>query len=107
MSKESGLRKIKYVVYFLICTLMILTSCGNETNMNEETKKATTSKFATINSGWNGNDLKYDTNTLVIYYRFDGNYGSYMCPYYSENGKLCRYIDGRIVEIEQENESED
>ena len=41
-------------------------------------------------------DVLYMKDTKVMYYR-----GTYtLTPYYSENGKLCRYIDGKIVEIE-------
>ena len=47
--------------------------------------------------------LVYDPNTLVIYYQEKDIYGSkgfgYMAPYYSEHGKLCRWIDNKIVEI--------
>lgn len=48
--------------------------------------------------------LYYYNNTKVIYILLkeddsdDFGYG-YMSPYYSENGKLCRYIDGKIEEI--------
>lgn len=47
--------------------------------------------------------LAYDLQTKIIYYRFTSgtlnNRTSYMSPYYSENGKLCRYMNGNIVEI--------
>ena len=46
-------------------------------------------------------ELTYDVKTRIVYIR---NYGSHfyttLTPYYSENGKLCRYIDGEIVEID-------
>lgn len=43
----------------------------------------------------NRTDLYYDNETMVVYYIFC----NYMSPYYSENGKLCKYDNGRIVEI--------
>lgn len=46
-------------------------------------------------------ELTYDLETRIVYIR---NYGSHfyttLTPYYSENGKLCRYINGEIVEID-------
>lgn len=40
----------------------------------------------------------YEPNSKIIYvvcaYR--------MAPFYSENGKLCRYVDGSIIEIKMQ-----
>lgn len=47
--------------------------------------------------------LFYDKNTKIIYYFMNvyrENGGCYSFPYISENGKFCRYVDGKIVEIE-------
>ena len=50
----------------------------------------------------------YDSETRVIYWYYmdyhknylgGGNYCGYMSPYISENGKFCRFIDDKIVEI--------
>lgn len=45
--------------------------------------------------------LVFDCNTKVIYYNFDSfnDKKGYMAPYISENGKFCRFIDNKIVEI--------
>jgi hypothetical protein len=41
-----------------------------------------------------------DKDTHILYIYFDiGNTG-YLSPYYSENGKLCKYEDGKIIEVE-------
>lgn len=43
-------------------------------------------------------NLVYDVNTKVVYYYAkESNYIA--SPYISENGKYCRFIDGKIVEI--------
>ena len=53
----------------------------------------------------NRKDLYYDDETGVIYFLFNvgGNFENfskgYMSPYYSKNGKLCKYENGQIVEI--------
>lgn len=44
--------------------------------------------------------LTYDTDTNVVYIiNYTSGTAYVLTPYYSENGKLCRYIDGEIVEI--------
>ena len=43
--------------------------------------------------------LVYDSFTGIVYYKFTEKNSSYMCPYISENGKYCRFIDNEIVEI--------
>lgn len=48
--------------------------------------------------------LYYDPTTKVIYYIFydtDVHQGfGYMSPYISENGKFCKWDDGKIIEIQ-------
>ena len=46
-------------------------------------------------------NMAYDINTKVIYYAFwdEESDMSFMAPYISENGKFCRFIDNKIVEI--------
>lgn len=48
--------------------------------------------------------LVCDLNTKVVYYSQRSGSSqlntTYMCPYLSENGKYCRFVDGKIVEIE-------
>lgn len=46
--------------------------------------------------------LVYDTNTKIIYIRCLVYGGGVYLPYYSENGKMCRYINGEIVEVEDD-----
>lgn len=45
-------------------------------------------------------DLVYDYRTKVIYYQVrNGKKIACMLPYLSENGKLCRLVEDKIVEI--------
>ena len=40
-----------------------------------------------------------DKDTHILYIKYSkGNVG-YLSPYYSQNGKLCRYEDGKIIEV--------
>ena len=46
-----------------------------------------------------------DTHILYIYHNGSTNVPSenaVLCPYYSKNGKLCRYEDGKITEVEND-----
>lgn len=46
--------------------------------------------------------LVYDPITKIIYIKQQQEgWGKYIYePYYSENGKLCRYVDGEIIEVD-------
>lgn len=39
-----------------------------------------------------------DTHILYIYHNNSAN-NAVLCPYYSKNGKLCKYEDGKIIEV--------
>lgn len=39
-----------------------------------------------------------ETHILYVYYSYQG----YLSPYYSENGKLCKYEGGKIIEVEKQ-----
>lgn len=80
-------KTIRFSIIIIVCMVLgVLSSCGiNEQSHNKGTRMLVIDGY-----------ISYDSNTNVVYYYCSG---SYMTPYYSENGKLCRYIDGKIVEI--------
>lgn len=41
-----------------------------------------------------------DKNTHILYIHYSAGYEGYLSPYYSKNGKLCKYEDGKIIEVE-------
>lgn len=46
-------------------------------------------------------DVVADEDTHILYiYHNDSN--AVLCPYYSKNGKLCRYEDGKIIEVDDD-----
>jgi hypothetical protein len=45
-------------------------------------------------------DIVADKDTHILYVRYNSGYAGYLSPYYSENGKLCKYEDGKIIEVE-------
>lgn len=56
------------------------------------------------------NGLVYDKDTRIVYYMIQNGIGDsltgFMSPYYSENGRLCKYENDKIVEIINDNEEE-
>ena len=42
-----------------------------------------------------------DKDTHILYVKHSDYNISYLCPYYSENGKLCKYEGGKIIEVEE------
>ena len=98
-------RRISLVIAMIIIILTVtLTACDNKVN-TPETTLSSVSNFKNIE----GEDLLfYDRDTKIVYYLFStyeysGNQGygyGYLAPYISENGNYCRYIDGKIVEIQ-------
>lgn len=40
-----------------------------------------------------------DKDTHILYVRYSKGNEGYLSPYYSKNGKLCRYEDGKIIEV--------
>ena len=115
-------------LFLILLTLLIVTlsGCGNSPETTNETNitsdETTTSEEETIDYSKHSNlikiegskDLYYYSDTKIVYIAFDAHtysfyigdlaghgYG-FMSPYYSDNGKLCKYIDGDIVEVEWE-----
>lgn len=78
----------------LLITLLLMCLTGCE-DVNTTSIPAQADYDTTFN-------LVSDPETGIIYIKNYTYYGNYVyTPYYSKNGKLCRYVDGEIKEIEQ------
>ena len=64
--------------------LLALGGCGEKFN------------FSRVKNG-----VVYNKDTRIMYYKLDSIFSTktYMAPYYSSNGKLCKYVDSKIVEV--------
>lgn len=102
--------KRRIIILLLAGMLMCsLTGCG-EPQSNEVDKASL--EFSNLKTIDEKEHLAYDLDTKVVYYMFSSKeysgyqgYGySYFSPYISENGKFCRYIDNKIVEITNDTE---
>lgn len=85
----------------ILLVMCILTACSPVDE--NSTSKGVNANFSKIE----GRDLLYyDLNTKVVYYLFQTSSGyegyGYLAPYIDENGSYCRYLDGKIVGINNE-----
>lgn len=80
---------MKKIIAVALCGIFLLTGCSYA---NVDSVEIENTSF----------DLVSDHDTGIIYIRNPTTHGYYVyTPYYSENGKLCRYDDGRIVEVSE------
>lgn len=93
---------MKKIIVMLLMTVM-LTGCEYNFSGN-----AGYDSIGSLLSCETDDTLFYDKSTRIVYYimgnssRYRG-YG-YMSPYLSKNGCFCRYIDGEIVEVSNNND---
>lgn len=93
--------KKKIITLLLLCCM--LTGCEeyDETNI--------TPSLSSVNMEYSTFHLIQDEKTNIVYIdnviktesEFGWNYNHIYTPYYSKNGKLCRFVDGRVVEIDE------
>lgn len=93
----------KRLLIGLISLLFVLMCSGCDGTVTGSKDYDIHSELRSIN-GYD--DLYYYDLTKIVYVIFNecagySGYG-YMAPYYSENGRLCKYEDGKIIEIEEQ-----
>lgn len=92
-------KKMLFVMFVFVLLSLCICGCNNY----KGDKNYTESTDGLLVKVPNRTPLYYDTNTKVVYVIFnecDGYQGyGYMSPYYSENGKLYRYVNGELEEI--------
>lgn len=81
----------------ILCVLIIcLLFCSGCTEENLESR----AEQGLIEYEDFTDDVVADKDTHILYYRYVRDGGVVLSPYYSKNGKLCRYEDGKIIEVE-------
>lgn len=84
----------KIILCALMICLLCCSGCLESENLESRAEQGSIEYF----------DLAYyvvaDEDTHILYIYHNGNHTGYICPYYSKNGKLCRYEDGKIIEVE-------
>lgn len=92
---------MKKKVIALVLACVMLTGC-------EEVEVSTSPSLSSVDMEYSTFDLIQDEKTCIVYIdnvvrTYDGTFWKSFhvyTPYYSKNGKICRYVDGRVVEIE-------
>ena len=92
-------RKI-FVLFVIVC--LVLTGC-------EDLEVTTTPSVSTVQMEYSDFDLIMDQKTGIVYIdnaiktgESDGfhEWWHIYTPYYGRNGKPCRFVDGKVVEVE-------
>ena len=83
------MKKLSVIALLAIISGFIICGCSSEKSESTEIENTT---FTLVS----------DRDTGIIYIK-NFTYAGHRIytPYYSKNGKLCRYDDGRIVEVEE------
>lgn len=83
---------------FILCALITcLLFCSGCTEKNLESR----AEQGQIRYEDFTEDIIADKDTHILYIMYSNGYRGYLSPYYSENGKLCKYEDGKIIEVEE------
>lgn len=91
-------RKI-FALFSIAC--LVLTGC-------EDVEVTTTPSVSTVQMEYSDFDLITDQKTGIVYIeneiKIPGEYGSHYyqiyTPYYGRNGKPCKFVDGKVVEVD-------
>ena len=84
----------KLILCVLIISLLFCTGCAEE-NLESIAEQGLI-EYVDFTE-----DIVADKDTHIMYIYYCKGYTGYMSPYYSENGKLCKYEDGKIIEVEE------
>lgn len=92
---------MKKAICLLVISCLFLTGC-------EESDVKVTPSVETVQMEYSDFDLITDQKTGIIYVdnvivTFDDGWRHYnhiYTPYFGKNGKPCKFVDGKVVEIE-------
>lgn len=92
---------MKKAICLLVISCLFLTGC-------EESDVEVRPSVESVQMEYSVFDLITDQKTGIVYIdnmivTFDDGWKSYnhvYTPYYGKNGKPCRFVDGKVVEIE-------
>lgn len=82
----------KFIFCLLVICLLFCSGCDS-TSLNSRAEQGDIDyvNFASV--------VVADSETHILYIRFSDGEGCGVSPYYSKNGKLCKYEDGKIIEL--------
>ena len=87
----------RILISLTLASCIFLAGCGESVTVTDH------NDIENINSNMIevkdlSSSLVCEKNTRIIYYRYNGMYSAFMCPYI-QNGHFCKYENGKIVEI--------
>lgn len=82
-------------IIFLLVLLIFALTVSKDNIENEDTGEIQNGNYTYMYVIPDKQYLSYDENTKVVYYVSN----KLMSPYYDESGHLCRYINGKIIPI--------
>lgn len=82
----------RFILSVLIICLLFCTGCTEE-NLDSRAEQGKI-RYEDLTEY-----VVADKDTHILYVRYSSGYIGYLSPYYSENGKLCKYEDGKIIEV--------
>lgn len=77
----------KLILCILIICLLFCSGCTEE-NLESRAEQGQI-EYVDLTE-----DIVADEDTHILYIKYCSGYEGYLSPYYSENGKLCKYEDG-------------
>ena len=87
------MKKIRISLLLLIC-LMCCSGCEYESENIESRAERGVIEYVDFTC-----NVVADEDTHILYIYYTAGELAFLCPYYSKNGKLCRYEDGKIIEV--------
>ena len=95
-----GEKRMKKIIPFIVL-LFLLTGCESpdvEVSPTVDSVQMEYSDFDLVTDQKTG--IVYIENEIIIPGEYGSHYYQIYTPYYGKNGKPCRFVDGRVVEIE-------
>lgn len=89
----------KLMVSLLVICLLCCSGCVESENIESRAERGA------IHYVDFTNNIVADKDTHILYYLYDFD-GVVLSPYYSRNGKFCRYEDGKIIEVNTDGDSD-
>lgn len=97
MSKEDFLIGLIIILIFSLIIFSGVSGLFGDEKLSTKAKKEMI-QYKNINSY-----VIADEETHILYYMLPDHY---MCPYYSKDGNLCKYEDGKIIEVNADEDSD-
>lgn len=97
MNHKHGFSAVGLIATIIVIGIISIPICLIiSSNRKSDAILAETNETVTVTHVDFRDDIVVDDSTGIIY--IVGRYE--FCPYYSPNGKICKYVDGKLVEVE-------